>query len=159
MKGPTRLDGESRVRVVNTVEKPADDRSAVARGSVRMAPSAYTLARKGNLPKGDLESTVRIAGIQGAKWTPHLIPLRHPVALDSVTVDFEWDDRTCTVHVRVSSRARRQGGVEMEALTACAVSCLTLYDMVKELDKGATIGPVLLLQKEGEPSELYRRRK
>jgi cyclic pyranopterin phosphate synthase len=143
--------------MVDVGEKPESLRTATARGSIRMAPSAYTRAREGNLPKGDLISTARIAGIQGAKQTPHLIPLCHPIQLDAISLDFEWEDETCTVHVMAASRARAATGVEMEALTACAVACLTLYDMVKGLDKGATIGPLMLLAKAGGKSGTYRR--
>ncbi len=143
--------------MVDVGEKPETHRTATARGSVRMAPSAYTRAREGNLPKGDITSTARIAGIQGAKQTPHLIPLCHPIPLDSISLDFEWDDQACTVHVLASSGARACTGVEMEALTACAVACLTLYDMVKGLDRGATIGPLMLIEKAGGKSGTYRR--
>ena len=143
--------------MVDVGEKPETSRTATARGSVRMAPSAYTRAREGNLPKGDIPSTARIAGIQGAKLTPNLIPLCHPIPLDSISLDFDWDDQTCTVHVLASSGARASTGVEMEALTACAVACLTLYDMVKGLDRGATIGPLMLLEKAGGKTGTYRR--
>lgn len=154
----THLDERGRARMVDVGAKAPTRRAALAEGFITLGHEAYDLAKGGGLPKGDLLAVARLAGIQAAKWTPHLIPLCHPVPLDEVTLDFEWDDTSRAVRVVAGSRAEGKTGVEMEALTACAVACLALYDMVKGVDKEAVIGPIALLKKSGGKSGDYRRR-
>ncbi|MGC8762943.1 MAG: cyclic pyranopterin monophosphate synthase MoaC [Acidobacteriota bacterium] len=151
------LDSRGQARMVDVGGKRKTRRRAVAEGCVTMGPQAYALARAGDLPKGDLLAAARIAGILAAKAVPSLIPLCHVVALARVSVDFEWEDPRKAVRVVAEASAVDVTGVEMEAMTACAVACLTLYDMVKGVDKGAEVGPIRLLQKSGGKSGTYRR--
>ena len=154
----THLDPSGQARMVDVGGKGITLRKARAEGRLTMGPEAFRLAREGNLPKGDLLSVARVAGILAAKRTPELIPLCHPVALSHVAVDFRWAEAERALVVEAEARARDVTGVEMEALTACLVACLTLYDMVKGVDKGAVIGPVQLVSKSGGKSGRYRRR-
>ncbi len=153
----THLDERGQAVMVDVGSKPATLRTAVASGCVSMGPEAYRLASSGELPKGDLLAAARVAGILAAKATPALIPLCHPVALTQVGVDFRWEDEDCRLHVETRASARDATGVEMEALTACAVACLTLYDMVKGVDRSAVIGPIQLIEKTGGKSGHFRR--
>ena len=154
----THLDASGTARMVDVGGKSATLRKARAEGRLVMSPEACRLARAGNLPKGDLLSVARVAGILAAKRTPDLIPLCHTIALSTVSVDFRWEDDGRTLAVATQAQARDVTGVEMEALTACAVACLSLYDMVKGVDKGAVIGPIRLVSKSGGKSGRYRRR-
>ncbi len=153
----THLDETGAARMVDVGGKNPTPRTAWARGRVTMGEEAYVLAREGNLPKGDLLSVARLAGIMAAKATPGLIPLCHVIALEAASVDFEWDDQSRAIQVDVQASARDVTGVEMEALTACTVACLALYDMIKGVDKGAVIGPVALVEKTGGKSGRFRR--
>jgi len=141
------LDADGAVRMVDVGSKPETDRSAVARATVAMGDATVDRLFAGGLPKGDALATVRIAAIQGAKATAGLIPLCHPVAIDSVDVRIERVDRgaTITVSVRVHGRT----GVEMEAMTGAATGALTMYDMVKGIDRSAHVSEVTLLEKSG----------
>lgn len=153
----THLDASGRATMVDVGAKRPTRRIARAEGRLRMGPAAFAAARNGDLPKGDLLSAANLAGILGAKATPSLIPLCHPVALSHVGLEFRWDEGDSSLWVEASATARDATGVEMEALTACAVACLTLYDMVKGVDKGAEIGPIRLLEKTGGKSGHFRR--
>ncbi len=153
----THLDETGAARMVDVGGKEPSRRTAWARGRVTMGEEAYGLAREGNLPKGDLLSVARLAGIMAAKATPGLIPLCHVITLEAVSVDFEWDDESRSIRVDAKAAARDVTGVEMEALTACTVACLALYDMIKGVDKGAVIGPVQLVEKTGGKSGRFRR--
>ncbi len=135
--------------MVDVGAKPVTDRRAVARGVVRMAPQTAAAVARGDAPKGDVVSTARIAGIQAAKRTADLIPLCHPLPLSSVDVEIEVDAEAGEVRVRSETRIRAQTGVEMEALTACAVAALTVYDMVKGVERGVVIASVELVEKSG----------
>jgi cyclic pyranopterin phosphate synthase len=154
----THLDSRGQARMVDVGGKRPTLRKARAEGRLVLSEEAWRLAREGNLPKGDLLATARVAGILAAKKTPGLIPLCHPVALSHVAVDFRWEEDGRTLAVETEAHARDVTGVEMEALTACALACLTLYDMVKGVDKGAVIGPIQLVSKSGGKSGRYRRR-
>lgn len=134
--------------------KADTERVAIAEGRIAMSNAALAAIRDGTVPKGDVLAAARIAGIMAAKKTADLIPLCHPLALDSVTVDFEIEDRA----VRVTAQAALTGrtGVEMEALTAASVALLTIYDMAKAVDKGMVITGVRLLEKRGGKSGLWR---
>lgn len=153
----THLDQAGRARMVDVGEKAVTHRTARAEGRISMGRKAYELARAGNLPKGDLLAVARVAGIMAAKATPALIPLCHVITLDAVAVDFDWEDEAHCIRVDSTASAHDVTGVEMEALTACTVSCLVLYDMIKGVDKGAVIGPVQLVEKTGGKSGHFRR--
>jgi cyclic pyranopterin monophosphate synthase len=135
--------------MVDVGAKAVTDRRAVAQGVVRMAPETAAAVASGNAPKGDVISTARIAGIQAAKRTAELIPLCHPLPLSFVDVAIEVDAPAGTVTIRSEARTSGQTGVEMEALTACSVAALTVYDMVKGIERGVSIAEVVLLEKTG----------
>ena len=150
------LDEEGRARMVDVGAKPVTERRAVARAVVTMSADTAELARGGDLPKGELSSTARIAGIQAAKRTAELIPLCHPLPLSYVDVEVEVGE--AEVVLVAEARTAAQTGVEMEAMTACAVAALTVYDMVKGVERGVTLGPVELLEKTGGRSDWRRDR-
>ena len=129
--------------------KEATARRAVARGVVRMTPATAALVQRGDAPKGDVAGVARIAGIQAAKRTAELIPLCHPLALSFVDVRLETDATAGEVAITAEARTSAQTGVEMEAMTACAVAALTVYDMVKGVERGVEVGPVVLIEKAG----------
>jgi cyclic pyranopterin monophosphate synthase len=133
--------------MVDVGGKEASDRRAVARAVVRMAPETVAALRRGDAPKGDVVGTARIAGIQAAKRTAELIPLCHPLPLSFVDVSVEMSERELAL--TAEARTRAETGVEMEAMTAAAVAALTVYDMVKGLERGVEIAEVVLLEKSG----------
>jgi cyclic pyranopterin monophosphate synthase len=135
--------------MVDVGGKEITDRRAVARAEVRMSPDTAAAVARGDAPKGDVASTARIAGIQAAKRTADLIPLCHPLPLSFVDVEVALDAPAGTVTLTAEARTSAQTGVEMEAMTACAVAALTVYDMVKGLERGIEVGPVTLLEKTG----------
>ena len=145
----THLDAEGRAHMVDVGAKDVTERTATARAVVHMSPATATKIADGVMPKGDVAAVARIAGIQAAKRTPELIPLCHQIALAGVDVDLEVNAEEGTVTVTVQARAADRTGVEMEALTAASVSALTVYDMVKGVERGATIGQVTLMRKTG----------
>jgi cyclic pyranopterin phosphate synthase len=142
--------------MVDVSAKPATQRRAVAEGFVRLAAATMRLVRRDAVAKGDVLGTARLAGIQATKRTADLIPLCHPLAIDGVTVDVL--PARGGVRVRAEVVTRDRTGVEMEALTAVAVACLTVYDMVKAVDRGAGIERIRLLSKEGGKSGRWARR-
>jgi cyclic pyranopterin phosphate synthase len=151
----THLDEEGAARMVDVGGKPVTSREAVAECVVRMSTETLRAVRESTLAKGDAISVARVAGIMAAKRTPELIPLCHPLPISSVKVDFELRDDAIRVETRV--RVSGQTGVEMEALTAAAVSGLTLIDMVKALEKGVYLESVRLLAKSGGKSGEWSR--
>jgi cyclic pyranopterin phosphate synthase len=153
----THLDGEGRARMVDVGAKAVTDRRAVARAVVRMAPATAAAVRAGDAPKGDVLGAARLAGIQAAKRTWELIPLCHQLPLSSVDVSAELDADAGTVTLTAEARTTAQTGVELEALTAASVAALTVYDMVKALERGVTIEQVALLEKSGGRSGAWRR--
>ena len=144
--------------MVDVSAKPATERVAVAEGRVVMQPKTLDLVRKGNAKKGDVLGTARIAGIQAAKRTHELIPLCHPLALSQVEVDIAPDARLPGLIVRARVKVAGKTGVEMEALTAVSVACLTIYDMVKAVERGMRIEGIRLIEKRGGRSGHYRAR-
>jgi cyclic pyranopterin phosphate synthase len=142
--------------MVDVGEKPATRREAIARGSISMSRDALKLVRSGGVKKGDPLQAARVAGIMAAKQTSALIPLCHPLPLSSVHIELTPTARGYDIEARVSTTA--QTGVEMEALTAVSVAALTMYDMVKAVDKAMVIGDVRLVFKSGGRSGVYRRR-
>jgi cyclic pyranopterin phosphate synthase len=151
----THVDARGRVKMVDVGAKPATRREAIARGSIRMSAEARRQIRRGTAKKGDALQAARLAGIMAAKRTSELIPLCHPLPLSSVAVDLTPTARGYDIEARVATTA--QTGVEMEALTAVAVAALTIYDMVKAVDKTMVIGDVKLMYKAGGRSGIYRR--
>ena len=143
--------------MVDVGEKPATHRIAVASGRIRMRPATFRMVAAGRAKKGDVLGIARVAAIQAAKRTPELIPLAHPIALTRVAVSFELLPRTSTVVISARVECRAQTGVEMEALTAAAVGLLTVYDMVKAVDRGMTLTDLRLEEKHGGKSGVYRR--
>jgi len=146
------LDAAGRPRMVDTSGKAETVREAVAKGRVVMTAGTLDLIVSGGLPKGDVLTTARLAGIAAAKQTPHLIPLCHPIVLDEVAVDFEVDRENSSVEITARARCSGKTGVEMEALTAASVSALTIYDMVKAVEKTARITDIRLVAKSGGKS-------
>lgn len=148
----THFDAAGQAHMVDIADKAITRRVAIACGSIRMQPSTLARVRAGSAAKGDVLGVARIAAIQGAKRTSDLIPLCHPIALTRVTVDFSIDEPNATVHCRAQAECDGRTGVEMEALTAVQVGLLTLYDMVKAVDRGMVISDVRLLEKHGGKS-------
>jgi cyclic pyranopterin phosphate synthase len=143
--------------MVDVGEKPATERRAVARAVVRLTPATAQVVAAGDAPKGDVIGVARIAGIQAAKRTSELIPLCHPLPLSFVGVEGEIDPASGQIVLTAEARTTGQTGVEMEALTAAAVAALTVYDMVKGIERGAEIAEVALLEKSGGRSGHWRR--
>lgn len=154
-KSLTHVDADGRVRMVDVSDKPATAREARAEGLVRTAPQ--TLAVAATAKKGDVLAAAEIAGIMAAKRTSELIPLCHPVGLTSVQVMVEADANLPGFRVIARARTNGQTGVEMEALTAVSVACLTLYDMLKAADRGMSIEAIRLTEKSGGASGDYKR--
>ena len=150
MSGLTHIDETGRAHMVDVSQKAVTAREAVAEGFVRMTPETLALALSGDAKKGDVRATAEIAGIMAAKKTSDLIPLCHPLALSKVEVRVAPGDGGLSVTARV--RTTGQTGVEMEALTAVSVACLTIYDMLKAAEKGMVIEAVRLMAKSGGAS-------
>jgi cyclic pyranopterin phosphate synthase len=146
------LDDKGRPRMVDVGGKEATARVAVAKGTVRMQPETLKLILSGGTKKGDVLTTAKLAGIMAAKHTPDLIPLCHPVLIDSIEVDFAPDEAQSTIEITATARATGRTGVEMEALTATAVAALTVYDMGKAADRGMKIENIRLVHKSGGKS-------
>jgi len=153
----THLDAAGRARMVDVGEKPATDRRAVARAVVRVSVATARAVHAGDSPKGDVLGVARIAGIQAAKRTAELIPLCHPLALSFVGVEGSIDVEAGEIELIAEARTTGPTGVEMEALTAASVAALTVYDMVKGIERGAEIASVALMAKSGGRSGDWRR--
>lgn len=152
----THLDPLGRARMVDVTPKEPTHRRAIARGRVYMQPETASLVARGAIAKGDVLAVARVAGIQAAKRTPDLIPLCHPLLVGSVFVNFQIEEGSIEVEAQVDTVDRT--GVEMEALTACTVACLTIYDMCKSADRSMVVGDVALWEKTGGRSGTFRRR-
>jgi cyclic pyranopterin phosphate synthase len=152
----THLDESGQARMVDVGAKAVTERIATAQALVRMSPETAAAVAAGDAPKGDVLGTARLAGIQGAKRTSELIPLCHPLPLDTVKVEAEVDADAGTVTITATAKATARTGVEMEALTAASVAALTVYDMVKGIEQGVEIAEVALLRKTGGKSDFAR---
>ena len=150
------LNEKGEARMVDVSDKPATQRTARAEGCVVMAAETLALVEKGEARKGDVLATARIAGIMAAKKTHELIPLCHPLALSKVTVDFAPTQNPTGIRVSAEVKVAGPTGVEMEALTAVSVACLTIYDMLKAADKNMVLGSIRLIEKTGGRSGSYR---
>lgn len=155
----THLNQRGEAHMVDVADKPESRREATASGHIQMKPETLALLSEGGLPKGDVLATARIAGIQAAKRTHELIPLCHALPLSKVEIDFKLDEHNSRVEVFATCRLNGRTGVEMEALTAVSVACLTLYDMCKAVDKDMEIGAVHLDTKQGGKSGDYQRQR
>jgi cyclic pyranopterin phosphate synthase len=153
----THLDEHGDARMVDVSGKPVTQRRAVARAIVRMTPETARIVAAGDAPKGDVLGVARIAGIMAAKRTGELIPLCHPMGLDHVDVDGSVDVEAGTVTITASAGVTARTGVEMEAMTAASVAALTVYDMVKGVERGVAIEEVVLLEKSGGASGTWQR--
>ena len=151
----THLDAAGHARMVNVSDKAVTSRVATAKGAIRMAPATLKLVREGGFKKGDVLSIARLAGIMGAKRTSELIPLCHPLALSSVSVDLAVSPDGDGLDISATCTIEAKTGVEMEALTAVAVAALTVYDMCKAVDRGMVIGDIRLSHKSGGKSGTY----
>jgi cyclic pyranopterin phosphate synthase len=153
----THVDEHGDARMVDVGGKAVTERRAVARATVRMAPETARMVQAGDAPKGDVLGTARLAGILAAKKTGELIPLCHPLGIDHVDVDATVDAAAGTVTLTAVAGVTARTGVEMEAMTAAAVAALTVYDMVKGVERGVAIEEVVLLEKSGGRSGTWRR--
>ncbi len=157
MAGFTHFDKEGKARMVDVSDKAETERIATAQGSVIMQPATLALIKEGGVKKGDVLSVARLAGIMGAKRTPDLIPLCHPLALTSVQVDLTLDETRNAVDITATCKLTGKTGVEMEALTAVSVAALTVYDMCKAVDKAMQIVDIRLIHKSGGKSGTFER--
>jgi cyclic pyranopterin phosphate synthase len=155
MSGLSHLDARGQAHMVDVGDKAETSRIAIAEGRVIMLPETLAIVRQGDAKKGDVLGTARLAGIMAAKRTHELIPLCHPLLISKVAVDLEIDEALPGVRVRAEVKMKGQTGVEMEALTAVSVACLTVYDMVKAVDRGMRIEGIQLLHKSGGKSGTY----
>jgi cyclic pyranopterin monophosphate synthase len=153
----THIDSKGEARMVDVSAKPATERMAVAEGRVIMSKATLGLILSGNAKKGDVLGTARLAGIMAAKRTSDLIPLCHPLAISKVTLDITADDKLPGCILRATVKVTGPTGVEMEALTAVSVACLTIYDMVKAAERGVRIEAIHLVEKKGGKSGHYRK--
>ena len=152
MEELTHLDAQGRPKMVDVSAKPDTQREAVARGVVRMQAATLDLIKKGGVAKGDVLAVAQLAGIMAAKRTPDLIPLCHPLLIGDIKVEFSLDETGCAVGITAVVKSIGKTGVEMEALTAVAVTALTIYDMCKAVDRGIIIEGIRLAKKSGGKS-------
>jgi len=152
MEELTHIDESGRPRMVDITEKADTHREAVAKGVVRMKTSTFDLLKKGKMAKGDVLAVAQLAGIMAAKQTPNLIPLCHPLLLGDIKVEFNLNEGGSTVEITTTVKSTGKTGVEMEALTATAVTALTIYDMCKAVDRGMRIDNIRLVRKSGGKS-------
>ena len=153
----THIGTSGETNMVDVGAKAETERSATAEGYVRMLPETLSLIREGNAKKGDVIATARLAGIMAAKKTADLIPLCHPLMLTKVAVEITEDPELPGLRLTATAKLTGKTGVEMEALTAVSVACLTIYNMAKAADKGMEIGGIRLIEKTGGKSGIYRR--
>jgi cyclic pyranopterin phosphate synthase len=153
----THIDASGRARMVDVSDKPVTTREAIARGRIRMAPETLSRALAGDAPKGDVRAIAEIAGVMAGKRTSDLIPLCHPLSLTNIKVDVVPDEDGAAFVVTAHAKTNGQTGVEMEALTAVSVACLTIYDMLKAIDRAMTIEGIAVIEKRGGASGDYRR--
>ena len=152
MEELTHMDALGRPRMVDISEKSDTQREAVAKGTVKMQASTFDRLKKGKMAKGDVLAVAQLAGIMAAKQTPHIIPLCHPLLIGDIKVEFGLNEGNSTVEITTAVKSLGKTGVEMEALTATAVTALTIYDMCKAVDRGIQIGNLRLIRKSGGKS-------
>jgi len=152
MEKLTHMDESGRPRMVDITEKPDTHREAVVKGTVSMQAATLDLLKKGKMAKGDVLAVAQLAGIMAAKQTPNLIPLCHPVPIGDIKIEFSLNEENSTVEITTTVKSVGKTGVEMEALTATAVTALTIYDMCKAVDRGMRIENIRLIRKSGGKS-------
>ncbi|OGW39699.1 MAG: molybdenum cofactor biosynthesis protein C [Nitrospirae bacterium RBG_13_39_12] len=157
MKKLTHIDKEGTAKMVDISKKPLTQREAIARGSVYMKPETLKLIEDKRVPKGDVFCVARVAGIMSAKKTSNLIPMCHPLNIALIDISFNLDRKKNKVDIEALVKITGQTGVEMEALTAVSVAALTIYDMCKAVDKGMVISDIMLMEKRGGRSGIYKR--
>jgi len=155
MAGLTHFDGKGDAHMVDVSDKAVTSRVAIAQGHIKMAPETFDMITEGRAKKGDVLSVARLAGIMGAKKTPELIPLCHPLPITKVAVELSTDATLPGVRIEATVKTTGQTGVEMEALTAVSTAALTVYDMVKAVDKAMEIGGIRVILKDGGKSGRY----
>ncbi len=153
----THFNEQKRAKMVDVSSKQNTLRIARAYGEVKLSQKAYTAVKEGRVKKGDVLAVAQIGGIMGAKQTPHLIPMCHPLPVEAIDINFEMDDAECTIKIYSEARITGKTGVEMEAITAVTVAALTIYDMCKAIDKAIEIKNIYLLYKEGGKSGVFER--
>lgn len=153
----THFDTDGKARMVDVTGKAVTQRIATACGSILMKPATLKIIREGKAEKGDVLGVARVAGVMAAKKTSDLIPMCHPLAITSVTLDFRLDARKSSVEITATVKVAGQTGVEMEALAAVSVAALTIYDMCKAVDKEMVISDIMLMEKQGGKSGTFRR--
>lgn len=158
----THFNEAGRAKMVDVSAKPSTERVAVAEGRVHLQPGTLAQIQRGTIAKGDVLAVAQVAGVMGAKRTPDLIPMCHPVLLSSVDIDFQEDpqpqgDGRCSITITATAKTTGPTGVEMEAMTAVSIAALTIYDMCKAVDKGMSFGDIALLSKSGGKSGTYVR--
>ncbi|MBI5632310.1 MAG: cyclic pyranopterin monophosphate synthase MoaC [Nitrospirae bacterium] len=158
MKKLTHIDSSGKARMVDVSEKPLTQREAVARGVVTMKKATLKLIQENNIAKGDVIGVARVAGTMAAKKTSELIPLCHPLNISSIKVDFSPDQNKSRIVIEARVKITGQTGVEMEALTAVSIAALTIYDMCKAVDKEMVISEIMLIEKTGGKSGIFRRK-
>ncbi len=152
MEELTHIDAQGRPRMVDITGKLDTQREAVAKGMVKMQPATLDRLKKGKMQKGDVLSVAQLAGIMAAKQTPHIIPLCHPILIGDIKVEFSLDKKSSVVEITATVKSSGKTGVEMEALTATAVTALTIYDMCKAVDRSMRIEGIRLVRKSGGKS-------
>ena len=157
MKKLTHLDEKGKAKMVDVTEKQVTVREAIAKGSVYMKPETLKLIKNKKIPKGDVFSVARVAGIMAAKRTGEFIPMCHPLNITSVNIDFNLDSKKNKIDIQSHVKITGQTGVEMEALTAVSVAALTIYDMCKAVDKEMVISDIMLMEKKGGRSGHFKR--
>ncbi|RPI37420.1 MAG: cyclic pyranopterin monophosphate synthase MoaC [Nitrospiraceae bacterium] len=153
----THFDEHGKARMVDVSGKPVTEREAVARGKVSMNKSTLRMIRDSKIAKGDVLGVARVAGIMAAKKTAELIPMCHPLNIASVNIDFDIDTKNSRIQIESRVRITGQTGVEMEALTAVSAAALTIYDMCKSADRGMIISDIMLVEKRGGKSGVFKR--
>ncbi len=153
----THFNNQKKPTMVDVSEKSPTLRTAYAQAVVKLSKEAYIALKEGRITKGDVLGVSSVAGIMGAKQTPHLIPMCHPLSIEKVDINFELDDEKCSIRVLSSVKITAKTGVEMEALVACSIAALTIYDMCKSIDKSIEISDIYLLKKTGGKSGDYIR--
>lgn len=153
----THFDKGGKARMVDVSEKPVSEREAVAKGLVSMQTATLQMIVNSTISKGDVLGVARVAGIMAAKKTSELVPMCHPLNVASVTIDFDIDKKNSRIHIESRVKITGQTGVEMEALTAVSVAALTIYDMCKSADRGMIISDIMLVEKRGGKSGIFKR--
>ncbi len=154
----THFNEQKRAKMVDVSHKDYTLRIAKAYGEVKLSKEAYQAVKDGKIKKGDVLAVAQVAGIMGAKQTPHLIPMCHPLPIEGIDINFEMDDDNCTIKIFSETKITHKTGIEMEAVVAVSIAALTIYDMCKAIDKAIEIKEVKLLYKEGGKSGTWTRK-